>query len=386
MKYYDVVIIGAGAVGSSVALALGQCGRRVLLLEQTSWPSETAWAPLDVKTLALSYASYKIYSALGLKKFFETSSAIKHVRINVQGQFGSCWLSHKTHDVPALGYVVSAPDLAKALYEALAACDTVDVIHNASLNGDLERHPTGWKFGDQFATLLVACDGTHSTWRTQEGIMVDERDYDHSAIMVNLKIAGLPEGVAVERFLHNGAIALLPWQSHGATCVWTLPTAEATRYWQEEADTFQARCQAALGYEWGKIEHMGKRHRAPLKMVVARTPFTSRFLLMGNAAHSLHPIAAQGLNLSLRDVWQMREQVRHATDAIDIGAPEFLTHYAQARAADQARVMATTDRIASWMASHKIPPIWRAVGVALLDGLGPLKYRFTRRSMGLVGG
>lgn len=380
-RTYDAIIIGGGIVGASLALALGKKQRRVLLVEK-QLRKEPPIDPLEARTLALSYSSYFIYSALGITKVFQGASPIKQVRVNVQGQFGSCRFDHRHYHTKALGYVVGAHDLGRELIQALQQCAMVEIREGefpteGILLGDR------WQIGEVGARLLIACDGMDSPWRESQRITCEERDYQHHAIVLNIKMRGNLPGVALERFLPQGAIALLPWQE-GATCVWTLPPEKAAFYMQQDEESFKEHCQQAFGNQFGRIEQLGKRHCVPLKMVRTKIQSTSRFLLMGNAAHSLHPIAAQGLNLSLRDIWQFYEKLDRDYSEEDMGSLEFLENYAHARKRDQQRVITSTDRIARWMVSGKIPAWTQAWGMTVWDSLSPFKHRFVRRSMGMV--
>ncbi len=383
-KQYDVIIVGGGAVGASVALAIGQCNRQVLLIEKRSLDHIRPTLSMNEKTLALSYSSIKIYEALGVLKFFiDKSVSINEVHVTQQGQFGSCRLNHKEQGVDQLGAVVGAHDLEFAIYQTLKACPFVTLMQ-ADEPLQLQRHLNHWEGQDCQAPLLIASDGAQSSLRNKVFIQCNETDYQHCALALNMKMSKMPKGLALERFLDEGAIALLPWQNDWMTCVWTLKKDEAALAMALSDNEFKVKCEQVLGKMYSNIEEMGTRSIYPLQMKLAKNQFSSRFLLMGNAAHSLHPIAAQGLNLSLRDVWQLRSQLRQdPTHLVDMGTEAFLQEYDNKRKADQNRIIRTTSNIASIMANQRVPALLRAMGITLLDTLLPLKIPFTKLSMGL---
>ena len=146
---------------------------------------------------------------------------------------------------------------------------------------------------------------------------------------------------------------------------------------------FLSACQEALGSSYGKLKGLGKRMVLPLSMQVAKKQTSHRFLLMGNAAHSLHPIAAQGLNLSLRDIWQLKKQLT-GKSIQDLGNNAFLEVYSKARQGDQGRIIFATDKIAKYLSGGPLPMSLRALGVSLFDSFSPAKKLFTRYSMGLL--
>ncbi len=389
--HYDCVIVGGGIVGASMAIMLGQMHYRVLLLEKQSVLAQPE--PMDARTIALSYASFCIYSALGLwQPVADKAVPIEQVWVSMQGQYGGSHLDCQQEGLPALGFVVGAQHLEEVLYGALASLETVTVLRPATLLSQ-QGYPDNWHLlvqaqdATQAVTcrLLVAADGVQSILRESQGIPWVKKDYGHYAIMTNVRWHAATKGVAIERFLPQGAIALLPWQNDWATCIWTLAQVQAKTLSALPADEFLAACQRALGGRMGQLLQVGKRHCFPLQMQFATTQITSRFMLAGNAAHSLHPIAAQGLNLSLRDIWQLRGQLLKArATPCDIGSPVFLAEYYARRKADQTRMIFATDWIARFMASGTLPGALRAMGMTLFDSFTPCKRLFTQAGMGML--
>ncbi|MFI4937087.1 MAG: FAD-dependent oxidoreductase [Candidatus Berkiellales bacterium] len=387
----DCVIVGGGAVGASLALALAQLNYKVTLLEK----NKPALPPEDfhARTLGLSYASHYIYDVLGIwDQLKNRAIPIQEVCVSVKGKFGSARLTHLDHQAPALGYVIGCSDLESALYQQLAKSENVHIYRGAEI-AECFSYPDHWDLlithnaNSEKITcrLLVAADGTTSHLRQAQGIPTQKISYDHWAMISNVKIANFPKGVAVERFLKEGAIALLPWQQNFATCVWTIKSELKEALSALSPEEYMAECQKQLGQRFGTIVEMGQRGCLSLDMILAIRQSSPRFLLLGNAAHSLHPIAAQGLNLSLRDIWQLRKQaLKYQPNFGDLGNSEFLKEYLAARKCDQARVVFATDKMARFMSGGPLPSWLRALGVTLFDCLHPIKNKFTRYSMGLM--
>jgi len=384
---YDGVIQGGGIVGASLALMLAQQKYRVLLLEKN-----LPIAPdndLAARTLALSYASCQIFAALGVwDNLLPAAVPIEQVKVSVQGQYGCARLKSPDQSQP-LGYVVGFHALENALYTALsslASLAEVDVIRPGTMIS-CDSHPEYWQGtldnAQTFNTrLLVAADGANSRLGQQQSIVTHETVYGHVALMTNVELK-TTRNIAIERFLPQGALALLPWQGDYATLVWTMPEHHKITFETMSDNDFLYQCQQVLGQRIGKLVRCGKRYYFPLTMQLAATQHSCRFLLLGNAAHQLHPIAAQGLNLSLRDIWQLRAQLLHQPWC-DIGSQTFLATYVKAREQDQAKAVFSTDKIAKFLSGGPLPYWLRAVGITLFDACAPLKQRFTRLNMGLA--
>lgn len=387
---YDCVIVGGGAVGASLALALAKLSYKVCVLEKEKKSVYTG-EPFAARTVGLSYASARIFSALGLEALFQHHAVpIKNVRVSVKGQFGSSYLRARDQSVNALGWVVGLGDLEAALYHKISQEPQLAVYQDTQIIGR-KSHPDYWDLTIQTGLeskkitckLLVAADGAASLLRAEQGIHCEKKEYDHYGVMANVQIIDGPMHTAVERFLPEGAIALLPWQQNYATCVWTADSVQTEKLKALSDSAFMMACQAQLGRRFGRLISVAKRACYPLQSLVASQQVGARFLLMGNAAHNLHPVAAQGLNLSLRDIWQLYSQISKAKIPLDLGDPLFLQEYIAARKADQQRIIFATDKIAYYMSGKKLPSWLRALGITVFDEIKPLKQQFTRYSMGL---
>ncbi|MGD9592807.1 MAG: FAD-dependent oxidoreductase [Candidatus Berkiella sp.] len=382
----DVVIVGAGVVGLSLALVLGQQDYRVLLIEQRkdfSIPDD-----FEARTLALSYSSKKIFESLSVWQSLANHAVpIEQVVVSMKGQYGTTRLNTPT-EYDALGYVVGANRLEQILQDKLLSLPNVKLLSNSRV---ISRQSTmqHWSLMIEglneavSCQLLVGADGAQSQLRQEQQITSSRYDYQHFALVVNLEIPALRPFTAIERFLPKGAIALLPWQNKSVTCVITTSEEEALMLKDLSLPDFLAQCEAKLGKRLGKITKASKRYVFPLVMTLADSQCAARFLLMGNAAHNLHPIAAQGFNLSMRDIWQLHSQIIKSKARCDLGSQGFLQEYANARKTDQHRVIFATDKIAKLMSGNVIPAPLRAMGITLFDSMSPLKNGFVHFAMGL---
>jgi len=383
---FDAILVGGGIVGVAMALMLASHQKKVLLLEKLP-PMEHVPDNYSAKTLALSYSSLHILTSLGVNLPYHCD--IQDVIVTMQGRFGSSALSAKKQSALRLGAVVGAHALQKTLLQHLGAA-SVTLEHNVSSLAFCVS-PDCWEVryqtpqgSVQTATcqLLIAADGVASAFKAQQQISSQQYDYGHFALITNLQIKAYKACTAYERFLENGAIALLPWQDNLATCVWTTTEQEAKALMQLDDQAFIQQCQKVLSRRIGTIVALSKRQCVPLKMHIAKQQIGHRFVLMGNAAHTLHPIAAQGLNLSLRDIWQFKKLLNQQPNEYDIGDPYLLEQYQRLQASDQKRMIFATDKIAKYMSSALLLPGIRSLGLSLFELCTPIKNRFIDYAMG----
>lgn len=387
-KAYDSVIVGAGLVGALGALILAQQGYHVLLIEKN--PPRNLPAMADRRTMALSAASVRYLKAWHIWQHVALKAApIESVCVTQKGQYGSTQLASPIlFDVTQpLGQVVSVVDLDAASQIEIANNPHIDFWQPASLcshrpldNGwELMIHRDGTS-ETLHTKLLIAADGALSPLAKANHIVYQSKAYSHHAITANVTLETKTPHVAYERFLEKGAIALLPWLAPYATCVWTIED-EPSAYLALSDEAYIQACQEAFGRRVGRIIGVGKRMAFPLNMHIAKKQTSWRFCVIGNAAHQLHPIAAQGLNISVQDLGKMWQLLRdHHPE--DIGDPTFLANYQNSIQSRQTAVMQTTDKIADWLASSKLPGALRGIGIALFDSLPPLKRKMVEWGTG----
>lgn len=382
----DLVIVGGGMVGASLAYALKNSALNIALVEAFE-PQSSQQPSYDDRAIALSYGSQRIFDAMGLWEQLSThSTAISDIHISDRGHFGVTRLSAHDESVPALGQVITARSIGKVLSDALLTQDNLELIcptkvvdlkqssNSVTLHLDNECTLT--------AKLIVAADGAHSTIRQLLGLGALEHDYQQTAITANITPERPHNGKAFERFTDSGPVALLPMSDQRCSLVWTVKTGDEVTLLKLSDDDFLAQLQSRFGYRLGKLKHVGNRNSYPLKLMQADQPVQQRIVLIGNAAHSLHPIAGQGFNLGLRDVAVLADLLSDNID--DCGDPRLLHDYGKWRQDDQEDVINSTSSLVS-LFSNNAPILThaRSLSLSLIDLCPPAKSWLARKSMGL---
>jgi len=388
---YDLVIVGGGLVGGSLACALGQAGLRVCLVEAVS-PQAKVQPSYDERVIALSWGSRAILDGAGLwSRISAEAERITRVHVSDRGHFGFARLDHRDEGVEALGYVAPARLIGRAIQSGLGG---VDVLCPARLIGfriqndrvDLEIAMAG-KSRLLSASLMVAADGGDSSIRHRLGFAVVERDYGHDAIISTVTPDRPRPGLAFERFTDTGPLAMLPMTEGRYSVVWTAREHEADEILNLDDQAFLRRLQERFGYRLGGLGRPGRRVAYSLKLRLTRDPVRERLVLIGNAAHTLHPVAGQGFNLGLRDVAALAQVV---TDSVregrDPGAKAALDTYRRLRGRDQFNAGAATDFLARLFVNPWAPlRLSRDLGLVGLDLLPGARHLLARRFMGMTG-
>ncbi len=409
---YDVVIAGGGMVGISLALALahGSQGQlRTLVVERNALPpatGEPAQRPqyrpsFDARSTALSRSSEQIFGGLGLwPELAQHAAAITHIHVSQRHHWGHTGLHASDQGWDSLGHVIENSWLGQVLLAALRRAPGVSLAAPAEVSvarwsGDavhLElRHPSAPEEPPSplQARLLCVADGADSGLCRQLGIETQRTHYPHTALIANIGSANAHAGRAFERFTRNGPLALLPLPDDAASggrsaLVWSLPEAQAQQMRDCPSDVFLDALQQAFGWRQGRLLRVGRRDTYPLARILAREQVRSRLVVLGNAAHSLHPVAGQGFNLALRDVAQLAGLLGPVARAgTDIGALKLLRSYAERQAADQAWTIALSDLLPR-LFDLRLPLAGsgRGLGLALLDALPGPRRHFTRAAAG----
>ena len=396
MNDIDVLIVGGGLVGTSLAIALDDCGLRVALVEAVAPHAEADKAPApsqDERNLALARASVNALTALGVWPLVAArATPIRGVRVSRKDEFGAARFDAARHGVDAFGATLPASDLGRGLAARVAACKTLQRVAPATL-ASLElqtaavvahlRTPGGER--TLRARLVVGADGTGSFVRAAAGIGTDEVDYAQTAFVCSAAPQRALDGIAHERFTSTGPVAILPLSERRCGIVLTVPGADAARVAALDDAGFVEMLHERFGYRLGRFSRLGKRVSYTLQRVMAQRLVGTRCVLVGNAAQTLHPIAAQGFNLGLRDALTLAEMlVEHGVG--DPGDPDLLMRYAERRREDREGTAALSDGLARWTRSEALPlKLLRSCGLVALDRIAPLQEVFVRRGMGFRG-
>ena len=406
--FYDIIIIGGGMVGASLAVALKNTSLKIAVIEQ--FPASkgdsakgTGFQPsYDARSTAISWGSRLIYQRLGLwEQLSEHVTPIKKIHVSDKGQFGAARLNAKEYNVAALGYVVPNEWIGVTLTSALKSLDNVDFICPAKVL-DITRavNTTQITFSKPdvdavstiSANLVVIADGGRSETCQKLGIEMRVESYGQHALIANVTTSKYHDHEAYERFTESGPMAMLPLGETDTTdsrcaLVWTLPEQEVDTVMSLSDDEFIAQLQDRFGYRLGKILNVGERFNYPLKLSQATEQVRSGIVVVGNAAHALHPVAGQGYNLSLRGVVALAELVKQAAEkGEDIGALSVLLPYMNERYADQDKTILFSDKVTRLFGdTHTGVGVLRDMGLIGLDILPAAKRLFARQAMGIGG-
>lgn len=391
---FDVLIVGGGLVGASLAIALDGSGLRVAQVEAVAAQINPQANP-DERSLALARASVNALTALGVWPLIEAKATpIRRVHVSRRGEFGTVRLVAAEHGLDAFGATCPARELGNGLLARLQRCTNLVRYAPAKLSafaddGDGIIATLAAADGERRlrARLLVGADGTASFVRDALGIGTDSKDYAQTAFVATVQPERAMDGCAYERFTATGPVALLPLSDRRAGVVMTVPSADAARVAALDDAGFIAELHARFGYRLGKFSRPGKRVSHALARVVAQRLTATRAVLVGNAAQTIHPIGAQGFNLGLRDALVLAELlVAQSRAGGDVGDSALLRRYVELRREDRDGTAAMSDQLARWTASEA-PPLkaLRSLGLIAIDRIAPLKQAIVGRGMGFRG-
>ncbi|PLW69127.1 2-octaprenyl-6-methoxyphenyl hydroxylase [Pseudohalioglobus lutimaris] len=405
--YRDIVIAGGGMVGISLALYLAEvlpAETRICLVEGYPFPAplpghKPDYHPaFDARSTALSYSSKLIYERLGIwDNLQQWLCPIASIHVSNRGHFGSTLLQAEDHGWPALGYVVENAWLGNSLVQALHRQGRVELISPARVV-DARCADDGVRLsleGDALAGLhtglLVVADGAASGLRQKLGFAVSEKPYGQHALVANVAFAKPHAGCAFERFTEHGPVALLPLLGvsdarHRSGLVWTVSPSEGEQLMQCSEQDFLVALQERFGYRLGRMQHVGERHSYPLSLVKSTEQVRQGVVVMGNAAHALHPVAGQGYNLALRDVAELATVLATAVERGERpGDIAVLQRYEQRQQGDQQRTIEFSDRLPSlFMGGDPVLGLARDLALAGLDIAPALKRGFVNYAAGVA--
>ncbi len=396
---YDIIIVGGGLVGAGLACALGDLksnGNSLLIAIIEAIPFGDAAQPsYDDRNIALSQASYRIFNTLGLwSDIIKAATPIESIYVSNRGHFGAARLHAKDHGVAALGYVAQTRVIGEAFKQRLQNLANVKLICPARVSAlditDEKARVTIEQDGNHktlSCSLVIGADGAKSKTRELLGIATQMHDHGQTAIVANVTPEKPHHNAAYERFTDSGPLAFLPMSEHRCALVYTVWRHQVEEILNLSDEAFLNRLFERFGDRLGKLIKAGKRNSYPLALNKAETTLAKRAVLIGNAAHSLHPVAGQGFNLGVRDIAVLAETINDAlNNNFNIGNKTSLKSFQQWRQSDQQRVINFTEGLVS-IFSNPLTSVKLLRNIALVgvDLLPPVKKILARQTMGISG-
>ncbi len=400
----DVVIAGGGMVGASLALQLdhysgGQL--RVAVVEPYPVDGQSYQPSFDARSSALSYGSRLIFDKLGIwSQLAQRAAAIDSIHVSERGRFGSTCIDREQVGLANLGYVVDNAWLGEVLLQHSTgragiqwyspASVTRTVVDDGAVQVTIEGQDTITTLPSQ---LLVVADGAQSGLREQLGIGVSSTDYQQTAVIANVCFSKPHRGCAYERFTDWGPMALLPLTDSErgeprAALVWTMSADRAEHLCSVDEADFLQQLQDRFGHRQGQFTRVGQRHRYPLQLQVADEQLRRHIVVMGNAAHALHPVAGQGFNLALRDTAGLSRLLVEAHQRSEpLGELALLQQYLDQQRWDQQKTIQFSDRLTRYFTEWQgLTSVLRNLGLVAMDGLPAVKKVFVDHAAGINDG
>ncbi|CAA7614433.1 UbiH/UbiF/VisC/COQ6 family ubiquinone biosynthesis hydroxylase [Magnetospirillum sp. SS-4] len=387
----DVLIAGGGPVGGLLAAALAQAGLTVTVVEVAT-PEVLGRPGADPRAIAVSYSSRRAIGAVGAwDGMAAAAGAILDIRVTDASSPLFLHYDHREVGDHPLGWIVPAPDLRRAILERMRADPAVSLLAPARirrLERSSRRVEAELEDGRTVrAALAVAADGRDSATRDGAGLRIIRRDYAESGIVCVIAHQHPHHGVAHECFLPAGPFAILPLAGDRSGIVWTERRDLAAALCGLDDEAFLAELSRRVGGFLGEIRLEGARFHHPLSLHWAETMIGRRLALVGDAAHGMHPIAGQGMNMGIRDICALAEVVVDAARlGLDIGSADVLERYQRWRRFDTMLMLGVTDSL-DRLFSNAIGPVRlaRRLGLAAVNRLPPARRFLMRHAMGLAG-
>ncbi len=380
---YDVIIIGGGMVGASLACALQQPQLRIALVDAAPESNTN-----DPRLIALTHESCCLFKNLNIwPALVPHAEAIKQLHVSHRGHFGITRIQAKELNLDTLGHLIPAKYINAALTEKLKKLSNITIIRPAtlktlSLDDELTTLTLQTEKNSDLklqGKIIIGADGTHSTVRQLLNIPIETVDYQQSAIVTITQLQRHHHNIAYERFLKHGAIAMLPLTEQRAATIWTDNNENIAELLQLTDEEFLSQLQKQFGYRLGRLKKIAQRHTYPLKLILAKESYKKNIVLIGNAAHTLHPVAAQGLNVALFEIAELAEKINpHSIHNVKDWLPNLnLVTSSRIKLADNLTKLFSSDFF--------MLNLTRQLGMLGLDFCLPAKNLFMQKAMGRTG-
>lgn len=382
MKHYDVIIVGGGMVGQALALSLAKQSFNIAIIEPND-PNPTLSDEFHTRVSAITPKSEQLLTDLGVWGNIKRKQAFSATEVWDQNSHGNLKFDTENESFDHLGHIIENDAIQSALYQSLQATQVTFI--NAKVV-DLTKQDNGYQvqLDDQTTIdcqLLVGADGARSKIREITGIATTDTDYQQKAIVCNIKAKKNFSNTTWQRFLSNSIIALLPLGEHEASIVWSAENTLADELMQLSKEEFAQRLSAGVEYRFGEFEVVSDIQAFPLIERSAQTYVKEQLALVGDAAHNIHPLAGQGVNLGLADVIELSKQLDSYKSKL--GNYSILRKYARARRLDN-ELMAKTMTGLNWIYKENNEPLrWlRGFGMNIINDSPTLKSLLQKHALG----
>ena len=389
---YDLIILGSGMVGSALACALSESSLKIALLDfkapDIKWPIDG----FDLRVSALTYASQQILDHIGAWQYMLKRRVSPFNQMHVWDATGHGEINFNSEDIGAsqLGHIVENRVTLGALFDVIKTKTNIDYIEPA-IATELIHTTDGirLKLNDDTvlsAKLIVGADGARSWLRSQAGIQINTRDYEQKGLVTTVKTSGSHQQTARQRFLPTGPLAFLPLTENHCSIVWSTSHEEAERLLKLSEKEFITELQNAIGETpLGEIESISQRGAFPLRKQHAEHYCKPNLVLVGDAAHTIHPLAGQGVNLGLLDIATLAEEILDACDKNrNFSDYQVLRRYERRRKGDNTLMLSAMDGFHLLFANeNKMLSNIRNIGLGITNSLTPVKSRFIEHAMGI---
>lgn len=388
----DIVVIGGGLVGAAFACAASQQGFKVTLVEASLPDFSALDEQPDLRVSAVTRASERVLQAIGAWQLMPANRLSPYQDMHVWDATGSGVIHFDSADLgePNLGHIIENGIMLQALYSVIEASDAIQLITGTrveSILPDVDKIEIRMDGRTLSASLLVGADGARSRVRELAGIETRGMGYDQHAVVANVATERSHQHTAWQRFMPSGPLAFLPMANGQSSIVWSTTPEQAVELLAMDDDAFCHALAEAFDYTLGEITQTSERASFPLRMQHANTYVKPRIALLGDAAHTIHPLAGQGVNLGFADVASLAEVLEHATEAgKDIGDYYVLREYERWRKGQNVAMMASMDGFKRLFSNANPALGWlRNTGLGVVNNITPVKNRIIRQAMGLEG-
>ena len=389
MKNYDVIIVGGGMVGSSLACLLTKAGIHVAVIEAFTPAAFNEADPHDLRVSAISHFSRSVLQDAGAWQHIKSMrvSPYKHMHVWDGSGDGEIHFDAAEIGEAQLGHIIENRIIQLGLIQALQQYDTADLICPAKLENFTIENKKVFATLDNgkelSASLIVGADGARSHVRDLAKISVNRNDYGQSGLVTVVQTEQAHQNTAWQRFIATGPLAFLPLGQNQSSIVWTLPSDRTDYMLSLSDDDFKTKLAEAIDYKLGNITSLAQRAAFPLKGSQAENYVKPNIALVGDAAHTIHPLAGLGVNLGIKDAAKLAEVLLSTKSSTEMGDFKVLRRYERARRGDNVITMKTMEAFRS-LFGNTLNPIRRLrnFGLNLINQQTVIKHAFTRQAMG----